>query len=143
MTKNIALKIATLLVLCIFTLSLGVSSFAKMKEPDSINWSYLATCDYSFDLVSSDSSYKYFYMMGSTTVGSTRNAYVKVELQQLLDGVWTTIYTLTDEDYAIAAVEKNNYKVPKNYTYRLKLTHKAKTTSGTTLETYTHNSYTL
>ncbi|MBQ9314581.1 MAG: hypothetical protein IJ220_06295 [Clostridia bacterium] len=143
MTKNIALKIATFVVLSIFIFALGVSSFAKMKEPDGINWSYLGTCSYSFDLTSTTSTQKHFFIDGTTTTGAPRNAYVKVELQKYINAGWNTIYTLTDEDYMAAGVEDTDYSVDKNYTYRLKITHKAKTTSGTTLETYTHYSYTL
>ena len=143
MTQNLVLKVVTFAVLCIFMLSLGINCFAAQKPVDSINWTYLINCDYDFDIVATDETYKYFDIMGGTTTGSPRNGYVKVELQQYKNGGWNTIYTLTDEDYMAAAVEDDYYAAPIHYTYRLKITHKAKTTGGTTLETFTQTSYTL
>ena len=58
MTKKIALKVVVFVAISIFLFALGVSSFAKIKEPDGINWSDLATCSYDFELNSTDSNYK-------------------------------------------------------------------------------------
>lgn len=143
MTKNVALKIATLVMLSILLISMGVTSFAINKEKEETRWSYLLSTAYDFELNSSTETKKYFYMAGSTTTGSPRNAYVKVELQRYKNGGWSTIHTISDEGYTLAGAEELNYEVAYNYTYRLKLTHQAKDQSGNVLETYTYYSYTL
>lgn len=140
MNKQLSLKVVTFALLSIFILSLGAGSFAKMKEPDSINWTYINVCSYGFE--HSDISSTALYCSGTTTTCSQKNAYVKVVLQQYKNGSWKTYATLTDEGYMGAAID-DDIEVATGYTYRLKITHEARTTSGTTVETYTQYSGTL
>ncbi len=71
---------------------------------------------------------------GDTTVRPGYYAGVFVELQQY-NGGWNTIKTWTDTGDAFANVETEYYVEP-GYSYRLKLTHSAYTTSWTLVESF-------
>lgn len=142
MSKNLVSKIVVFVILSVFVFALGINSFAKVIQPDGMNWSHLLTTSYNFQLNSQDTTDKYFYLAGTTTVSSNKKAYVKVELQRYTTK-WETVYTIWDEDEQIAAIDSDDHPEDKYYTYRLKITHKAKTMSGSTLETFTDYSYTL
>ena len=71
---------------------------------------------------------------GETAVQPGYYAGVFVELQQY-NGGWNTIKSWTNTDSAFAVVEEDYY-VEKGYSYRLKLTHSAYTTSWTLVESF-------
>lgn len=142
MPKNVVYKIVVFVILSVFVFALGVNCFAQVIQPEGMNWTYLISTSYDFELNSTDSNYKYFYLMGSTTVGANKKAYVKVELQKYTSR-WETVYTIWDEDELGAAIDADDHAEDNYHTYRLKLTHRAKTMNGSTLETFTDYSYTL
>ena len=140
MKKQMVLKITSFATLLVFIFSLGSMSMAKKVEPDGINWSYIVDCAYSFYATNTTPSNYWIQYSGSTSVGSTRNAYVKATVQKFGDsGSWEDFASVSDEGYAICGAE-DDVKLDPGYTYRLKINHKAKTTSGTLLESYTHYS---
>lgn len=70
----------------------------------------------------------------STTVASGYKAVVIVELQQENKG-WRTIKTWSDQGGTLAKVNEDWY-VEKGYSYRLKLTHKALSSTGNEVESF-------
>ena len=144
MKRKVVLKIVTFIVLNIFIFTLGAVSFAKIIPPDNINWNHFNSCGILFE--ESDDNYPYFYCGGSTSVPAGENAYVLIELQKLTDDpdevIWETVYSLSDEDHGIALAE-DEVEAEAHKTYRLKVTHQAKTFSGDVLEQYVHYSRTI
>lgn len=128
-----------LVVLNVIIVSFGLTTFGAVKEEIQPRWSYLSTCSYLFEKDTELPDYDILACGGETTVPGGKYAYVKVELQYLVNGNWENFGTWEDEDYICANVEKYIIVTP-GYTYKLKLTHKAKNANGTVLETFNDES---
>lgn len=135
MNKKILLKVMALVVLNVFIISSGISTFAAIKEPDSINWTYINSCGYYFQVEETTDSYDVFGCDGSTTCAPKYQAYVKVQVQYLTSNGWQDYLYMEDTDYCSASVSRN-IAVMSGYTYRLYITHKILNSNGAVLETY-------
>lgn len=135
MNKKILLKVMALVVLNVFIISSGISTFAAIKEPDSINWTYINSCGYYFQIKESTDSYDLIHCEGSTTCAPKYQAYVKVQVQYLTSSGWKEYLYFEDTGYCNAADERDVAVMP-GYTYRLYITHKILNSNGAVLETY-------
>lgn len=135
MNKKILLKVISLVVLNVFIISSGISTFAAIKEPDSINWSYLHSCGHYFQLKESYENVDVFACEGSTTCAPSYQAYVKVQVQYLTTNGWEDYLYMEDTGYGNASTYRD-VVVMTGYTYRLYLTHKVLNSSGVVLETF-------
>lgn len=135
MNKKILLKVISLVVLNVFIISSGISTFAAIKEPDSINWSYLHSCAHAFELAESTASIDKFLCGADTTCAPSYKAYVKVQVQYLTSDGWEDYLYMEDLDYGVATCERTVAVMP-GYTYRLYLTHKVLNSNDVVLETF-------
>lgn len=139
MKKQILLKILALVVLNVFVMSLGMTTFAATQPTVSPRWSTLISCSYLFEL---DESLQYYDVVacgGATVVGSNIYGYVKVELERLVNGTWKNFATWEDQDHMGVTIEEYVAVTP-GYSYRLHVTHKALDANDNVLETYSYYS---
>lgn len=135
MSKKILFKVITLVVLNVFIVSLGITSFATEVEPYSLNWSYLHSCDHYFQLKESYENVDKYVCAGSTTCAPYYQAYVKVQVQYLTSNGWDDYLYMEDTGDGDASVYREVVVMP-GYTYRLYLTHKVLDSDGNVLETF-------
>lgn len=135
MSKKILFKVITLVVLNVFIISAGISTFAAIKEPDSINWSYLNSCSHYFQVEETHENVDIFLCEASTCCPLKYKAYVKVQVQYLTSNGWEDYLYFEDTDDG-AAIASRNVAVMPGYTYRLYLTHKVLNSNGAVLETF-------
>lgn len=135
MNKKILLKVISLVVLNVFMISSGISTFAAIKEPDSINWSYLNSCGHYFQVHASYDNVDIFACEGSTTCNPKYKAYVKVQVQYATSNGWEDYLYMEDTGYGNGSVYREVAVMP-GYTYRLYLTHKVLNSNDVVLETF-------
>ncbi len=135
MNKKILFKVLALVVLNVFIISSGISTFAAVKEPYSINWTYLNSCGHYFEVEETHENVDIFGCEGSTTCPPSYKAYVKVQVQYLTSNGWEDYLYMEDTDYWSASVSRNVAVMP-GYTYRLYLTHKVFDSNDNLLETF-------
>ena len=135
MKKQMLLKLVIVVVLNVMILSIGVVSTAAMKDPASIQWTYIDSTSYLFDKDQELANYDILACGGITTVSGLKTAYVKVELEYLDGTTWKNFDTWIDQGRTGAGVEEYVQVTP-GYSYRLKLTHKALDANGNVLETF-------
>lgn len=135
MNKKILFKVISLVVLNVFMISTGISTFAAIKEPDSINWSYLHSCSHYFEVEETHENVDIYLCEASTCCAPQYQAYVKVQVQYLTSNGWEDYLYMEDTDYANVIVSRKVAVMP-GYTYRLYLTHKVLNSNGAVLETF-------
>ncbi len=147
MKKQMVKKLAAIISVASMCLC-GSRVFAEMpqkldssleQDSSAIMPCYLAisTCKNDFSIKSSGKT----TCIGSTMVQPGYVAGLKIELQQYNRG-WKTIKNWSGSSENYVGMTKYQY-VTSGYSYRLKLTHTAKTGSGSTVETVTKYSDTV
>ena len=124
-----------MIVLSVFLLSIGVTTFAAVRETVSPRWTYLMGTANLFDKEATYTDYDIVACGGTTTTPQNINACVEVELQYLENGTWKRFAFWEDYGHMGAAVEEY-VRVRPGYTYRLVLTHQAYDRNGNLLETF-------
>ncbi len=126
--KNKIISVAITVILCLsFSFSVSAQN-SKAASQNILSGTIVSprftSIIYSYNNLTLNSGGK-FTCAGKTEVQEGYDATVEVELQQHIDGSWTTIKSWQASDTAYAYVMKNKY-VAKGYSYRLKTTHQAK-----------------
>ena len=130
-SKSKKILAVSLSALCIATSVPKLSVSAQLPPENNIVsplFTYITAIDYSFKKTSSG-----FSCYGYTSIQSTNNAGVIVELQQKISGTWTTIKTWSHKSIHSATVEET-YPLQSG-TFRLKATHNAYNSSNRIVET--------
>lgn len=138
MNKKNILKVAIFVVLSIVIISMG-TCLAAIKEPDSIQWSYITSTSIGFDKYAEYEDYDILECGADTSSSYGTTAYVKVELKYYKDGSWQVFDSWEDSGNRFAAVGER-IRVTPGYTYRVYTTHKVYSSSGALLETFTDKS---
>ena len=138
MNKKSILKVAIFAVLSIVIISMG-TCLAAIKEPDSIQWSYITSTGVMLDKYAEYEDYDVLECAGNTSSSYGTTAYVKMELKYYKNGSWQVFDSWEDSGNRNALVE-DYVRVTPGYTYRLFTTHKVYNSSGALLETFTDKS---
>lgn len=138
MNKKNILKVAIFAVLSIVIISMG-TCLAAIKEPDSVQWSYITSTSILLDKCEEYEDYDIFECAADTSSSYGTTAYVKVELKYYKDGKWQVYDSWEDSGNRLAAVDEC-IRVTPGYTYRVFTTHKVYSSSGALLETFTDKS---
>ena len=138
MNKKNILKVAIFAVLSIVIISMG-TCLAAIKEPDSIQWSYITSTGILLDKYAEYEDYDILECGGNTSSSYGTNAYVLVELKYYKNGSWQ-VYDSWEDTGNRAAIVEERVKVTPGYTYRVFTTHKVYSSSGALLETFTDKS---
>lgn len=138
MNKKNILKVAIFAVLSIVVISMG-TCLAAIKEPDSVQWSYITSTSIGFDKYAEYADYDILECGADTSSSYGTTAYVKVELKYYKDGKWQVYDSWEDSGNRLAAVGEY-VRVTPGYTYRVFTTHKVYSSSGALLETFTDKS---
>ena len=138
MNKKNILKVAIFAVLSIVIISMG-TCLAAIKEPDSIQWSYITSTGVLLDKYAEYEDYDVLECCGNTSSSYGTKAYVLVELKYYKDGSWQVYDSWEDTGNRAAAVGEY-VRVTPGYTYRVYTTHKVFSSSGALLETFTDKS---
>ncbi len=136
--KSICKTIAALTVLCFMVCPL--SGLAATREPDVVapqNIAIISTYS-DFELGTSGKLLCY----GETLVQDGYTAGVTMELQQYSNSKWTTIKTWSSTAVDFAYLDETHYAAS-GYSYRLKLTYKAYSSSLTLVESIVSYSNTI
>lgn len=130
-SKSKKILAISLSALCLTTSVPKLSVSAQVPTDNQIVsplFTYIAVIDYSFKKTSSG-----FSCYGYTSIQSTNNAEVIVELQQKISGTWTTIKTWSHKSIHSATVDETYPLQSGNF--RLKVTHNAYNSSNRIVET--------
>ena len=138
MNKKNILKVAIFAVLSIVIISMG-TCLAAIKEPDSIQWSYITSTSILLDKYAEYEDYDILECAADTSSSYGTTAYIKMELKYYKDGKWQVYETWEDSGNRLAAVGER-IRVTPGYTYRVFTTHKVYSSSGALLETFTDKS---
>lgn len=138
MNKKNILKVAIFAVLSIVIISMG-TCLAAIKEPDSIQWSYITSTGIQLDKYASYDNYDVLLCSADTSSSYGTTAYVKMELKYYKDGSWQ-VFDSWEDSGSRAALVGEYVRVTPGYTYRIFTTHKVYSSSGALLETFTDKS---
>lgn len=138
MNKKNILKVAIFAILSIVIISMG-TCLAAIKEPDSIQWSYITSTGILLDKYAEYDDYDVLLCSANTSSSYGTTAYIKMELKYYKDGEWQ-VYDSWEDSGNRAALVEDYVRVTPGYTYRLFTTHKVYSSSGALLETFTDKS---
>ena len=138
MNKKNILKVAMFVILSIVIISAG-TCLAVMKEPDSLQWSYITSTSILLDKYAEYDDYDILECAGTTSSSYGTTGYIKVELKYYKNGSWQVYDSWEDSGNRFGGVDVR-VRVTPGYTYRVFTTHKVYNSSGTLLETYTDRS---
>ena len=129
--KIFAILLAT--VMCLSMLSFVASAAPVTDNSEIVSPQNIAISDTDKNLTLSSSTLTCY---GRTKVTSGYKATTVVTLQKKVSGSWSDLTTWTTNGSLIATVNQT-YSAKKSTTYRLKVIHKAYTSSGSLVESFT------
>jgi len=139
--KELALFALIILIATAAMPSIGVAAsqetFVYAEYAPRARFSVIGTCISSLELQSSG----LLVCRAETSVTPGNTAGVTIELQQSVNGVWTTIKTWSASKATRISLTET-WSVAKG-TYRLQCTHTAKNSSGTLLDSFVMQSNTV
>lgn len=118
--KKVRYAIVIALVVCLTIVPIEVSAMVETPVTDQVEPRFVAI-NTIYSLLQIDESSGIATCVGEVRAKDMVPVEVVVQLQQLEDGMWNTLYTWSNTGTLFAS-KSGNYCVPRGYTYRTRVT---------------------